>query len=43
MVDVPRPRNVVEARFMPGFAEVYQRVWNDLREEVMATYGRSRA
>jgi NitT/TauT family transport system ATP-binding protein len=41
-VDVPRPRNVVEARFMPGFAEVYQRVWNDLREEVMATYERSR-
>lgn len=42
-VDVPRPRNVVEARFMPGFAEVYQRVWNDLREEVMATYERNRA
>jgi NitT/TauT family transport system ATP-binding protein len=43
LVDVPRPRNVVDARFMPGFAEVYQRVWNDLREEVMATYERNRA
>ncbi len=41
-VDLPRPRNVVEARFMPGFAEVYGRVWNDLREEVMASYERSR-
>jgi NitT/TauT family transport system ATP-binding protein len=43
LVDVPRPRNVVDARFMPGFAEVYQRVWSDLREEVMATYERNRA
>jgi NitT/TauT family transport system ATP-binding protein len=42
-VDVPRPRNVVEARFMPGFGEVYQRVWSDLREEVMASYERKRA
>jgi NitT/TauT family transport system ATP-binding protein len=43
VVDVPRPRNVVDARFMPGFAQVYQRVWNDLREEVMATYERNRS
>ena len=37
-VDLPRPRNVVEARFMPGFAEVYERVWQELRDEVMASY-----
>ena len=42
-VDIPRPRNVVEARFMPGFGDVYQHVWSDLREEVMASYERSRA
>jgi NitT/TauT family transport system ATP-binding protein len=42
-VDLPRPRNVVEARFMPGFADVYERVWSDLREEVMASYERSRS
>ncbi len=41
-VELPRPRNVVEARFMPGFAQVYERVWLELREEVMASYERSR-
>jgi NitT/TauT family transport system ATP-binding protein len=41
-VDLPRPRNVVEARFTPGFTQIYERVWNDLREEVMASYERSR-
>jgi NitT/TauT family transport system ATP-binding protein len=41
-VDLPRPRNVVEARFTPGFTQIYERVWNDLKEEVMASYERSR-
>jgi NitT/TauT family transport system ATP-binding protein len=41
-VDLPRPRNVVEARFMPGFGDIYQRVWTTLREEVMASYARQR-
>ena len=41
-VALPRPRNVVEARFMPGFGDVYERVWSGLREEVMASYGRRR-
>jgi sulfonate transport system ATP-binding protein len=39
-VDLPRPRNVVEARFMPGFGDIYQRVWTDLREEVLGSYAR---
>ena len=42
-VDLPRPRNVVDARFAPGFSELYQRLWDDLREEVMRTYEKSRA
>ena len=42
-VNLPRPRNVVEARFTPGFTEIYERVWNDLRSEVMASYERQRA
>ena len=42
-VELPRPRNVVEARFTPGFSEIYERVWNGLREEVMASYARRRA
>jgi sulfonate transport system ATP-binding protein len=42
-VPLPRPRNVVEARFMPGFSEIYERVWNGLREEVLASYARQRS
>jgi len=40
-VDLPRPRNVVEARFTPGFSEIYERVWSGLREEVLASYART--
>jgi NitT/TauT family transport system ATP-binding protein len=39
-IDLPRPRNVAEARFTPGFSEIYQAVWRSLKEEVMATYER---
>jgi NitT/TauT family transport system ATP-binding protein len=37
-VRLPRPRNVSEARFIPGFAEIYETVWRNLKEEVMAAY-----
>jgi NitT/TauT family transport system ATP-binding protein len=39
-VRLPRPRNVEEARFLPGFAEIYETVWRNLKEEVLATYAR---
>jgi NitT/TauT family transport system ATP-binding protein len=39
-VRLPRPRNVEEARFIPGFADIYEMVWRNLKEEVMATYAR---
>jgi NitT/TauT family transport system ATP-binding protein len=39
-VRLPRPRNVEEARFIRGFAEIYQTVWQNLKEEVMASYVR---
>jgi NitT/TauT family transport system ATP-binding protein len=42
-VKLPRPRNVAEARFMPGFADLYRHVWLDLKQEVDASYERSRA
>jgi NitT/TauT family transport system ATP-binding protein len=42
-VHLPRPRNVSEARFMPGFTELYRQLWSDLKQEVMASYARSRA
>ncbi|HYR84403.1 MAG TPA: ABC transporter ATP-binding protein [Terriglobia bacterium] len=37
-VRLPRPRNVAEARFIPGFAQIYETVWRNLKEEVMAGY-----
>jgi NitT/TauT family transport system ATP-binding protein len=37
-VDLPRPRNVAEARFTPGFSDIYESVWRSLKEEVLATY-----
>jgi NitT/TauT family transport system ATP-binding protein len=39
-IRLPRPRNVAEARFIPGFTEIYETVWRSLKEEVMSTYGR---
>jgi len=41
-VGLERPRKVTDARFLPGFDEIYERVWRDLKEEVMFTYERSR-
>jgi NitT/TauT family transport system ATP-binding protein len=41
-VHLPRPRNVIEARFTPGFSDIYQQVWSGLREEVMTSYARQR-
>jgi NitT/TauT family transport system ATP-binding protein len=40
-VPLPRPRNVMEARFMPGFAQIYEALWSGLREEVDRVYERS--
>jgi len=37
-IQLPRPRNIAEARFIPGFAEIYEAVWHSLKEEVMTTY-----
>jgi NitT/TauT family transport system ATP-binding protein len=39
-VPLPRPRNVAEARFIPGFAGIYETIWRNLKEEVLATYAR---
>jgi NitT/TauT family transport system ATP-binding protein len=41
-VDLPRPRNVTEIRFEPEFRRIYQEIWNDLREEVLVSYERSK-
>jgi NitT/TauT family transport system ATP-binding protein len=41
-VDLARPRNVAEIRFDPGFNDIYQVIWNDLREEVLVSYERAK-
>ncbi len=41
-VDLPRPRNVTEIRFDPRFVQIYQEIWNDLRDEVLLSYERSK-
>ena len=40
-VDLPRPRGAVqEIRFQPRFLELYEQIWQSLREEVQRAYSR---
>ena len=41
-IDIPRPRNVAEIRFLPEFVRLYETIWNDLREEVIVSYERQK-
>jgi NitT/TauT family transport system ATP-binding protein len=41
-IDLPRPRNVAEIRFLPEFVRTYETIWNDLREEVLISYERAK-
>jgi NitT/TauT family transport system ATP-binding protein len=41
-VNLPRPRNVSEIRFLPGFTEIYEEIWADLRDEVLVSYERQK-
>jgi NitT/TauT family transport system ATP-binding protein len=41
-VDLPRPRKVAEIRFEPRFIELYQQIWEDLRNEVLISYERTK-
>ena len=41
-IDLPRPRNVSEIRFLPDFVRIYETIWNDLREEVLVSYERAK-
>ncbi len=41
-IDLPRPRKVEEIRFDPRFIELYQHIWEDLREEVLISYERNK-
>lgn len=39
-VDLPRPRSVYELKSTPAFSALVARVWEPLRQEVLASYGR---
>ena len=41
-VDLPRPRNVAEIRFQPRFIEIYEEIWEDLKDEVLVSYERQK-
>jgi NitT/TauT family transport system ATP-binding protein len=41
-IDLPRPRNVAEIRFEPRFVQLYQEIWEDLRNEVVISYERTK-
>jgi NitT/TauT family transport system ATP-binding protein len=42
-IDLPRPRVTSEIRYEPHFMELSRVIWNDLRDEVLISYERSRA
>ncbi|MFL5624040.1 MAG: ABC transporter ATP-binding protein [Ktedonobacteraceae bacterium] len=41
-IDLPRPRKVAEIRFEPRFVHLYQEIWEDLRNEVVISYERTK-
>ncbi len=41
-IDLSRPRNVTEIRFEPRFVHVYHQIWEDLRNEVLISYERTK-
>ena len=43
IVDLPRPRNLMDIKTGPRFADLYRIIWSDLREEVLKSYERSQA
>lgn len=40
-VDLSRPRNLMDMKTDPRFAELYGIIWSDLRQEVLKSYDRS--
>ena len=42
-VTLPRPRDIEKVRFEPRFTELYAKMWDDLRDEVLESYARATA
>jgi NitT/TauT family transport system ATP-binding protein len=41
-IDLPRPRPLIDIKAEAAFHQVYREIWNDLRQEVLKSYERSR-
>lgn len=41
-IPLGRPRSVTEVRFHPAFGPLYESMWNDLKDEVLISYEKSR-
>ena len=41
VVDLPRPRNLLDLKTDPRFTELYNIIWSDLRQEVLKSYERN--
>jgi NitT/TauT family transport system ATP-binding protein len=41
VVDLPRPRNVIDLKTDPKFSDLYRVIWSDLRHEVLRSYERN--
>jgi NitT/TauT family transport system ATP-binding protein len=41
-IDLPRPRHLIDIKAEAAFHQVYREIWNDLRQEVLTSYERSR-
>jgi NitT/TauT family transport system ATP-binding protein len=39
-IDLPRPRNLMDIRTEPRFAELYREIWAELKQEVLTSYAR---
>ena len=39
-IDLPRPRELMDIRTDPHFAELYRKIWVQLKEEVLTSYAR---
>jgi NitT/TauT family transport system ATP-binding protein len=38
VIDLPRPRDVAEARLLPRFIEIHERIWHAMKSEVLKAY-----
>lgn len=40
VVDLPRPRDILECRLTPEFGQIHRQIWDDLRGEVLSAHDR---